>query len=274
MENRQVNLHCHTALCKHAEGSVREYCRSAVEQGLKILGFAEHSAFPDNRYGNTRMDYGQLESYRQEIEEAEKEFPELTILAGLEVDYDPEFPLDFYRRDLKERLHLDFLAAGVHFVHDAAGKCIFAGANAHHSAETVRMFTGKTVHLIRSGLFDFITHPDMVAGSIDRWTPEIKELFSEVIRASSECAVPLEINAYGMRKAEIRYPEETRHPYPWLPVWQLAAEAAIPCVIGSDAHRPADVCGNMPDLFSFAGKLGIPCVNAAVAEKIIQRRNR
>ena len=56
MENRHVNLHCHTALCKHAEGTVRDYCRKAVEQGLKILGFAEHSPFPDNRYGNTRMD--------------------------------------------------------------------------------------------------------------------------------------------------------------------------------------------------------------------------
>ena len=273
MENRHVNLHCHTALCKHAEGTVRDYCRKAVEQGLKILGFAEHSPFPDNRYGNTRMDYSRLESYRKEIEDAKAEFPGLTILAGLEVDVDPEFPLDFYRTELKERLQLDFLAVGVHFVHDRNGKCIFAGANAHHSAETVRMFTDKTVHLIRSGLFDFITHPDMVAGSIDRWTPEIKELFSEVIRASSECGVPLEINAYGMRKAEIRYPEETRHPYPWLPFWQLAAEAGIPCVIGSDAHRPDDVSGNMPDLFSFAEKLGIPCVNAAVAETIIHRRN-
>ena len=132
MENRQVNLHCHTALCKHAEGAVRDYCIKALEQGLKVLGFAEHSAFPDDRYGNTRMDYAQLIPYRQAIEEARKEFPELTILAGLEVDFDPEFPLDFYRRELKERLKLDFLAAGVHFVHDAAGKCIFAGANKHH----------------------------------------------------------------------------------------------------------------------------------------------
>lgn len=274
MENRQVNLHCHTALCKHAEGSVRDYCRKAVEQGLKILGFAEHSAFPDNRYGNTRMEYGQLEFYRQEIEAARGEFPELIILAGLEVDFDPEFPLDFYRTELKERLSLDFLAAGVHFVHDAAGKCIFAGSNGHHSVETVRLFTEKTVFLIRSGLFDFITHPDMVAGSIDRWTPEVKSLFSEVIRASAECGVPLEINAYGMRKAEIRYPEEIRHPYPWLPVWQLAAEASIPCVIGSDAHCPDDVYGNLSDLFSFAEKLGISCINNRIAEKIIQREGK
>ena len=274
MDNRQVNLHCHTALCKHATGSVRDYCLMALEQGLKVLGFAEHSAFPDDRYGKTRMDYDQLESYRQEIEDARREFPTLTVLAGLEVDFDPAFPLDFYRKELKERLELDYLVAGVHFAHDAAGKCIFAGANAHHNPEIVRLFTEKTVFLIRSGLFDFITHPDMVAGSIDRWTPEIRELFSQVIRASDECGVPLELNAYGLRKAEIHYPETIRHPYPWRPVWELAAEIGIPCVIGSDAHRPDDVFGNMSDLFAFAEELGIPCINAQVAKKIIHRKGK
>ena len=39
MENWQVNLHCHTYLCKHATGTVREYCEQAVKQGLKVLGF-------------------------------------------------------------------------------------------------------------------------------------------------------------------------------------------------------------------------------------------
>lgn len=272
MKNSQVNLHCHTVLCKHATGTVHEYCEKAVEQGLKVLGFTEHSAFPDNRYGNTRMAYEELEIYRREIENARKDFPELTILAGLEVDVDPEFPFDFYEREFKERLTLDYLVAGAHFVHDAQGKCIFAGSNAHHSLETVRLFTEKTVNLIRSGIFDFITHPDMVAGSLDHWTEEVKELFSEVIRASLEYSVPLEINAYGMRKPLIQYPEETRHPYPWRPVWELASGSGIPCVIGSDAHHPEEVVGNMPDLFAFAEELNIPCINASVAEKIIQRR--
>ena len=112
----------------------------------------------------------------------------------------------------------------------------------------------------------------MVAGSIDRWIPEIEELFAPVIRASAECGVPLELNAYGMRKAEIDYPAETRHPYPWRPVWELAAAAGISCVVGSDAHHPNDVFGNMPDLFAFADELGIPCINAQVAAKIIQRK--
>ena len=158
------------------------------------------------------------------------------------------------------------MSAGVHFVHDSSGKCIFLGSNAHFAPETIRIFTEKTIFLIRSGLFDFITHPDMAASSIDCWTPEVKELFLEVIRASSDCGIPLEINALGMQKPEIRYPGETRHPYPWRPFWELAAEASVPCVIGSDA------VGNLPDLFEFADELGIPCINARIAEKITWKR--
>ncbi|MBP5640742.1 MAG: histidinol-phosphatase [Victivallales bacterium] len=271
MENRQVNLHCHTFLCRHATGTVRDYCEKAIEQGLKILGFSEHAPFPDNRYGS-RMDYDQLPEYRQAIEEARHDFPELTILAGLEVDYDPEFPLDFYQHELKERLKLDYLVGAVHFVHDAEGKPIFVGVNSHHSMETFRRFVDKTVFLIQSGMFDFIAHPDMVSSSLDRWTPEIGEQFSEIIKTAAACSVPLELNCYGMRKREVEYTDGTRHPYPWLPFWKMASEYGIPCVVGSDAHRPEDVSGNLPEMLDKAQKLGVPCINNNVAQSIITRQ--
>ena len=271
MENNQVNLHCHTYLCKHAEGTVRDYCQKAVEQGLRVLGFSEHSPFPDNRYTSTRMFYTQLEQYCQAIDEARKEFPQLTILKGLEIDVDPEYPLEFYQKELKERLKLDYLSSGVHFVHDANGKVTFAGLNVHHPLEVFRMFMEKNIFLMKSGLFDYINHPDMIAASMDAWTPEIKELFAQVMQASVEYGVPVEINGYGLRKAEIDYPSGRRHPYPWFPVWEVAVEYNVACVVGSDAHRPQDVFGNMNDVFAIAEKNGLRCVNAELAERIIKR---
>ncbi len=268
MENRQVNLHCHTYLCKHAVGTVREYCQKAVEQGLRVLGFSEHSPFPDNRYTSTRMDYTQLELYCQAIDEARAEFPQLTILKGLEIDVDPAYPLEFYQKELKERLHLDFISSGAHFIHDADGNVIFARTNAHYPLELVRMFMEKNIFLMKSGLFDYITHPDMVSGSIDAWTPEIKELFAQVMKTSVECSVPLEINAYGYRKPIIDYPSGRRHAYPWPPVWEVAAEYGVSCVVSSDAHRPEDVFGNMPDVFAIAEKNHLRCVNAELAAKL------
>lgn len=42
MNNRQVNLHCHTVLCKHATGTIDEYCKKALEEGLQVRGFTEY----------------------------------------------------------------------------------------------------------------------------------------------------------------------------------------------------------------------------------------
>ena len=275
MRENEVNLHTHTFRCKHAEGTVKEYCREAVKAGLKVLGFAEHSPFPDERYGGTRMAYGELEAYRQEIEEAGALFPSLTLLAGLEVDLDPRYSLDFCQKELKERLDLDFLAAGAHFVHDASGNCIYAGANAHHKEEIVDLFAEKTVFLMKSGLFDFITHPDMVAGSIDQWNAAVEKSFRKIAECSAETGVALEINAYGLRKKEITYPDGTvRHPYPYEPFWKLFAGYGIPAAAGSDAHKPSHVYGNLPDVFSFASRLGIAVCNVCIAEKILKRRGK
>ena len=270
--NTQVNLHTHTVLCKHAVGTVKEYCSQAVKDGLKVLGITEHSCFPDDRHPSTRMDYAMLESYRQEIEDAKSEFPQLTILAGLEVDYDSDFPLEFYQKELKERLSLDYLITGVHFVNtDTPGKYYFASASKLFPPEIIRMFTEKTSFLIKSGLFEFITHPDMIAVSIDRWTPEIADLFTDVLQTAESYKTPLEINAYGLRKKEFEYADGKRHPYPYAPFWKLAKNFDIIATVNSDAHKPEDVFGNLQDAFDFAEQYGITCSNAAVAEKIIAK---
>ena len=140
--------------------------------------------------------------------------------------------------------------------------------------EIVHKFIDKALFLLKSGIFEFMAHPDMIGASIDRWTPEIADLFSQVIQTSIDYKMPLEINAYGLRKPMYDYPDGRRHLYPWRPFWQLAAKAGIPCVISSDAHKPVDVCGNMPDVFAIAQELGIPCINASIAENIIQRRKQ
>lgn len=274
LKNHEVNLHTHTARCKHAKGCVKEYCMEAVKAGLKVLGFAEHSAFPDDRLGATRMFYKELEEYRNEVEEAKKLFPDLIILAGLEVDTHKDFPLSFYEKELKERLDLDFMAAGVHFVHDENGEIIHAGVNAHHSNEIIKLFADKTIFLMESGLFDFITHPDMVAASIDCWNGEIEKVMRNMIESSIKNNIPLEINAYGLRKSMVTYPDGTRrHPYPFAPFWDLFAQYDIAAVAGSDAHDPSEVYGNLPEVFAFGEERKIPFCNDLVAEKILKRRS-
>ena len=89
MKIPRVNLHTHTCRCKHAKGNIADYCEAALKAGISILGFSDHSPFPDAEYASSRMDFSELPDYRKEIEDAKQKFPQLTILAGLEIDTAP-----------------------------------------------------------------------------------------------------------------------------------------------------------------------------------------
>ena len=52
-----ANYHTHTPRCNHAVGTEREYVENALEAGLQILGFSDHSPyiFPGDYYSGFRM---------------------------------------------------------------------------------------------------------------------------------------------------------------------------------------------------------------------------
>lgn len=60
-----ANYHTHTWRCRHADGTEREYVECAIEGGLKILGFSDHSPypFPDGYDSGMRMRLDQVEGY-------------------------------------------------------------------------------------------------------------------------------------------------------------------------------------------------------------------
>lgn len=273
LRDREVNLHTHTCLCKHASGTVADYCRAALDSGLAVLGMSDHSPFPDDRRPTPRMRFDQMPEYLAMISDARREFSDLTILAGLEIDVDRDFPREFYRDGLLKRFDLDFLAVGVHFAQTQDGEDRYVNPQRRFDLETIRLFAEKNVAMIEWGIFDFIAHPDVCAMSLDRWTPEIEEILRAIPAAAARTGVPLEINAYGLRKPEGDYADGQRHQYPLEAFWRMAAEYPITCVIGSDAHRPQDVYGNSDEAYALAEKYRIPCVNAELARKIIARKH-
>ena len=125
---------------------------------------------------------------------------------------------------------------------------------------------------LETGLAAYIAHPDITAIRCERWTPDLKAAYEDILKASPALDIPLEINAYGLRKPPVDTPEGKRPPYPWLPFWELAAEYGVKTVAGADAHRPEDVWGNIEDAFAIAEKFGLEICNADVARKILAQR--
>ena len=52
-----ANYHTHTPRCRHAQGTEEEYAQAAVNAGMEILGFSDHTPywFPGDYYSHLRM---------------------------------------------------------------------------------------------------------------------------------------------------------------------------------------------------------------------------
>ena len=89
-----ANYHTHTWRCRHADGTEREYVERAIEGGLKILGFSDHSPypFPDGYDSGMRMRLDQVEGYVDTVLALKKEYDkDIEIHLGLETEYFPRF---------------------------------------------------------------------------------------------------------------------------------------------------------------------------------------
>ena len=85
----KVNYHSHTTRCHHAVGTEREYVEAAIESGLEVLGFSDHTPYPfkDGYVSRIRMGMDELEEYVNTILALRDEYRnDIEIHLGLEVE--------------------------------------------------------------------------------------------------------------------------------------------------------------------------------------------
>lgn len=248
------NLHTHTFRCQHADGDVADYCAAARRAGLKILGMSDHTPLPDDRWGRVRMRMDELDEYCAAVADARVAFPELAIYLGMECEFTPAYGA-FYREELLGRRGFDYLIGAVHFF-PLKGEWVssFTGVT---SARALGAYAEHCIATMRSGLFDFIAHPDVFGMAYRGWDAETRACSRAILEAAADLDVPLEINSYGMRKKPVLTWRGPRPGYPRWPFWELAAEYPVRVVVNSDAHRPRDIVAGMRACRRRAEKLGL-----------------
>ncbi len=247
------NYHTHTWRCKHADGTVEDYAKEALKAGINILGISDHTPLPDNRWLFVRMAMDEFTGYLEEIERAEENVREITILKGLECDWSSEYA-GFYREELLGKHSLDYLIGAVHWF-PYQGQWMYAG-----EIETPSHLRAYSTHIIKameSGLFSFIAHPDSFGIGYGKWDGNAVSCASDIISAAKELDVILEINGYGLRKPEIDTPDGKRKQYPLLPFWEIAGREGITAICNSDAHTPRDVGASREETVEIAGRFSV-----------------
>src|SRR5438552_19054261 len=104
----------HTPLCRHAVGEPVDYAAHAQKVGLAEIGFSDHSPMEIDDFDEWRMYTRELDEYVEKVRRAQREFPDLSIKLGLEVDYIPGH--EPWIRQLAARHPWDYFIGSVHYV--------------------------------------------------------------------------------------------------------------------------------------------------------------
>lgn len=221
-----ANYHTHTPRCNHAVGQESEYVKAALEAGLQILGFSDHTPqfFPGEYYSRMRMHPWQLKDYIQTVLRLKEEYADrLQIHLGLEVEYYPAiFP------ELMEVLAdtpVEYLLLGQHWNGNEENEPY--NGRPTKDEGMLKRHCNQVIDAMHTGVFTYLAHPDILnfVGSERAYRRHVRRL----CQAAKSCGIPLELNFLGLREG--RY-------YPNMRFWEIAAEEGCQVIFGCDAHTP------------------------------------
>jgi histidinol-phosphatase (PHP family) len=244
------DYHMHTPLCRHATGEPVDYARRALEVSLTEIGFTDHSPMRRDDFDNWRMRADQIDEYVEKVHRAQKEFPQLTIRLGLEVDYLPG--QEEWIRELAARHPWDYFIGSVHYVSDSWDIDNPAKLSEWKHRDTDEVWAAYFERLTmaaRSGLFEIIGHADLPKKFGHRPTRDCTPLYEKFLDAAKESGCAIELNTAGLRK-------DCKEIYPSREILQLAFVKGVPITFGSDAHAPGEVGLNFAEAIQLAREVG------------------
>lgn len=233
-----VDYHIHTFRCGHAVGTVSEYVAEARKKGLREFGIADHLPLywlpEDRRDPGLAMPWSDLEVYIEEVQQAQRENPDLSIKLGLETDYVPGHEAELEK--ILRHLPLDYVLGSVHFLGDWAfdDPDRVEQYQQHDIRELYSRYFKTVQQGAATGLFDIMSHPDLIKKFGFKPGGSLTDLYLETVKVFKEADVCVDVNAAGWR-----YP--CRELYPAPEFLQLCYQYGVPVTLGSDAHKPRQV---------------------------------
>jgi len=262
-----ADYHVHPDFSIDAEGSLDEFCMAAVKAGLAEVCFTTHYDTDPNIPEDVRSMRigGKLQpvsdktvaAYLEAVGEAnEKYFPiGLQVNAGIEVGWysgcEEEIAALFAKFPFTYKL------VGLHDLDDDCF-CYHKTANDCFSKHTLDQFADRYFGYIKeaaqSGLFDSIAHLDVYRRfGLAYYGDEILEIhrgrIEPIFEIMSANETGFEINTSGFRHGLDQF-------YPTMEIVNLARSMGVRiAAIGSDAHKPEDVGGNLESAAQIAYEL-------------------
>jgi histidinol-phosphatase (PHP family) len=240
-----VDLHNHTPLCNHAQGSINAYINAAIQQGTKVFGFSDHAPMDfDPEY---RMKFEDMQQYEQDVLDAKEKYKDkIEILLGYEVDY---LPGHMDERVLNAAV--DYLIGSVHFIEEwGFDNPEFIGRYEHEDINEIwQKYFDAIEAMAKTKFFDIVGHLDLIKVFKFMPTKEIKSIVKNALQAIKESGMVIEINVAGYRKP-------VAEAYPSKELLEEAFKLGIPITLSSDAHQPEQVGLNNDRVMQLVKEVG------------------
>lgn len=223
------NYHTHTYRCHHATGTDRQYIQTAIEGGIKRMGFSDHSPFrePNDHEQSYRISLPDIPYYLDSIRTLREELREqIELFIGYEMEYHPVY----FEQMLQTALDsgAEYLILGQHLIRYGIPdvKPTTSVKPTENEADLV-CYVDTVIEGMRIGVFSYVAHPDILnfIGDKEIYIREMRRL----CQAAKETDTPLEINFLGLREKR-NYPNEI--------FWKIVGEEGCEVVFGCDAHSP------------------------------------
>lgn len=267
MFDYRLDYHIHPNYSIDAEGEIEEFCRAALNAGLKEIAFTTHldtDRVANDCYVNVkgkRVDVSSsvwFEDYESTIRSAGDHYAdsELQVLLGVEVDCFPNvetaLPERFFSTDF------DIILGSIHLIDHIA---ISAGARAEEALRKYSMedlgekYFSIMLDSIDLGIFDILAHIDLYRrygesfygdAIHDLWKPYLRELANRMKRRG----VGFEINTSSLRRGMTKPMPEERI------IHALKEEGVETVTVGSDAHTPKDVGKGIDEALDIIRRIG------------------
>ncbi len=231
-----IDLHVHTARCRHATGEPGDYVAVARERGITAMAFSDHLPLLDGSQSDYAMCWDELEDYVADVVELASSSADSgpEILLGIEADWMPGRESE--TAAVLETHPFDVVLGSIHMLDGWAfdDPRLREGYEEWTPDALWEAYFETLCDAAASGLFDVMAHPDLVK-KFAYWPESAPEpLYRRAAEAFVAGGAAVEVNTAGLRKPvhEI-YPSET--------FLCICREAGVAATLGSDAHSPSEV---------------------------------
>ena len=217
------DLHIHTEHCGHAEGmTVAAICHQADYLGLSAIAITDHIFKPSDRV--------KIEMIRAEAKACNTH---CEVFIGAEVDVDSKYTDG---RLVTEDLDgLDIVIAGFHYVPTVGNYPRSHEDNPLTAEEFMEYWSSSLLGIVRNPKVHTLAHPGRLLAAGADLSVHFDDgmcVLEEAAALSAENKIAWELNELTGYRLDAYWQEQ------WWQIYQLALDAGVKLVYGSDAHTP------------------------------------